>query len=164
MERKALLSPEGLPLSWHKLEAHGQRRATPSWPYGFPLSHAGGLLLFHVRVPAVCCREGRIVITPDWSHPFLSLPSFVSAVQTAFCHSCQWSFQKQESRFLWPLGEHTVYLMSGTSNKCLRSQCRNNPRQKKTAAMWRIGKKWGREITSQVNEEAVSSTWFTREK
>lgn len=115
-------------------------------------------------VPVVCCWEGRIVITPDWSRPFLSLPSFVSAVQTAFCHSCQWSFQKQESRFLWPLGERTVYLMSGTSNKCLCSQCRNNPRQKKTVAMWRIRKKWGREITSQAKEEAVSPTRFTREK
>ena len=42
-------------------------------------------------VLTVCCWEGRIVITPDWSCPFLSLLSFVSAVQTAFCHSCQWT-------------------------------------------------------------------------
>lgn len=115
-------------------------------------------------VPAVCCRVGRILFTPAWSRAFPFLPSFVSAVQTAFCRLCQWSFQKQASRFLWPLGEHTVYLMSGTSNKCWCSQCRNNPRQKKTMAMWRIRKRWGWEITSQVKEEAVSPTQFTREK
>lgn len=61
-------------------------------------------------VLTVCCWEGRIVITPDWSCPFLSLLSFVSAVQTAFCHSCQWSFQKQDSRFLWPLrGAYSIF-------------------------------------------------------
>lgn len=108
-------------------------------------------------------RESPI-ITPDWSCPFLPLPSFVSVVHTAFCHSCQWSFQKQESCFLWPLRECTVYLMSGTSNKCLCSQCRNNPRQKATMAMWRIRKRRGQEITSQVKEEAVSQTLFTCEK
>lgn len=34
--------------------------------------------------------------------PCLPLPP----VFCAFCHSCQWSFQKQESCFLWPLGEY----------------------------------------------------------
>lgn len=31
-------------------------------------------------------------------------------------------------------------------------------------AMWRIRKRWGWETTSQVKEEAVSPTLFTREK
>ena len=89
-------------------------------------------------VSSVCCWEGRISVTADWSWWSLplSVPSFVSAVLTAFCASCQWSFHKQESRFLWPLGERTVYLMSETSNKCLCSQCRNNPDKRR---LWSCG-------------------------
>lgn len=56
-----------------------------------------------------------------------------------------------------------IYLMSETSNKCLCSECRNNPRQKKTMARRRIPKKRAREVASQVKEEAVSPTQFTRE-
>lgn len=166
-DSKEFLSLGGLPLSSQNLKA--------STKAGHPMA---AVIHFLSHLPEVCCYSpvhlaqlsprvllgGEDVITPDGSRPFLSLPSFVFAVQTAFCYSCQWSFQKQESCFLWPLGARTVYLMSGTSNKFLCSQCRNNPRQKKTTAMRRIRKRWGWEITSGVKEEAVSPTLFTGEK
>lgn len=94
-------------------------------------------------------REGHT--HPRWV-PSSSVPSFVSGVHTAFCRFYQWSFQKQESHILWPLRECTVYLMSGTSNKCLCSQCRNNPRQKTTVAMWRIPKRQGQELPGKSKE------------
>lgn len=80
------------------------------------------------------CTYPRLVLSS-------SVPSFVSGVRTAFCHFCQWNFFFFNS--LWLLRECTVYLMSGTSNKCLCSQCRNNPRQKTTVAMQRIPKRTG---------------------
>ena len=164
---KVFLSWGGLPLSSQNLKASAEA--------GHPVA---AVIHFLSLLQVYCCSplhlaqlslrvllggEGR---THPWrvSRPFLSLPSFVFAVQTAFCYPCQWSFQKQESCFLWPLGARTVYLMSGTSNKFLCSRCRNNPRQKKTMAMRRIRKRWGWEITGGVEEEAVSPTLFTGEK
>lgn len=74
-------------------------------------------------LPAVYCWEGSIIITPDWSRPFLSLPSFVSAVQTAFCHSCQWSFQKQESLASSGHSESVQYIwcLEHQTNACAHS-------------------------------------------
>lgn len=122
----------------------------------------------------VCARRspsrGVLLGGEDHNHPWLVPALSLSPILCVCSSDCLLSFLPVEfskariSCFLWPLGECTVYLMSGTSNKCLCSQCRNNPRQKKTVAMWRIRKKWRREITSQVKEEAVSPTRLTREK
>lgn len=159
---------QGLPPIQCRLEVHNKGRP----PLGDCIDFFSGsqaipaVTHMHSIARALLCsmilgrREGHT--HPRWV-PSSSVPSFVSGVHTAFCHFCQWSFQRQESHILWTLRECTVYLMSGTSNKCLCSQCRNNPRQKTTVALQRIPKRQGQEITRQVKGEAVSQTRFTRE-
>lgn len=162
------VSLQELPPTQYRLEVHNKGRP----PLGDCIDFFSGsqaipaVTHMHSIAKALLCsmilgrREG---CTHPRLVPSSSVPSFVSGVHTTFCHFCQWSFQKQESHFLWPLRECTVYLMSGTSNKYLRSQCRNNPRQKTTVAMQRIPKRQGQEITRQVKREAVSQTQFTSE-
>lgn len=125
-DSKEFLSRGGLPLSSQNLKA--------STKAGHPMA---AVIHFLSHLPEVCCYSpvhlaqlsprvllgGEDVITPDGSRPFLSLPSFVFAVQTAFCYSCQWSFQKQESCFLWPLRARVQYIwcLEHQTNSCAHS-------------------------------------------
>lgn len=111
-----------MPLSWHKLQAP-PFRSHPFLAVSFPLtSQQFSTVPRHLQSfrTTVYFREGWNIITPDPSHPFPSLLSFVWAPQTVFCHFCNGVF-KSKNLASFGHSDSVVYLMSQHQTNCAHS-------------------------------------------